>query len=50
MVEADRRDGDPPVLVADPTRARKLLNWTPEHPTLESIIETAWHWESRDDA
>jgi UDP-glucose 4-epimerase len=50
VVETGRREGDPPVLVADPARARTFLGWSPEHTTLDSIIETAWHWESRSDA
>jgi UDP-glucose-4-epimerase GalE len=41
-----RRPGDPPVLVADPLRAEKLLSWHPEISTLESIIKTALHWRS----
>jgi len=41
-----RRTGDPPVLVADPARAEKLLSWHPEFSTLESIVSTAWHWRS----
>jgi len=49
VVEADRRAGDPPALVADASRAQGLLDWTPEHTSLESIIETAWDWESRND-
>jgi len=47
VVEDPRRAGDPPVLVADPSRARKLLGWTPRHSSLETIIDTAWKWETR---
>lgn len=42
--EAPRRAGDPPVLVADPTRAMERLNWQPTHSSLSTIIETAWRW------
>jgi UDP-glucose-4-epimerase GalE len=42
-----RRDGDAPALVADPTRARELLGWTPKYSSLETIVETAWSWRSR---
>lgn len=38
-----RRPGDPPVLVADPSRAKQLLNWKPSR-TLEQIVSTAWNW------
>jgi len=43
----DRRPGDPPALVADSTRARKLLSWTPQHSDLKTIIETTWKWENK---
>lgn len=37
-----------PILIADPTKAKKELNWTPQYSDLTQIIETAWHWhESR---
>ena len=39
-----RRPGDPPVLVADSSRAGSELGWKPAHASLESIIETAWRW------
>jgi UDP-glucose 4-epimerase len=42
--EAERRAGDPPVLVADPGRAAKLLDWRPERPALEDIVASAWRW------
>jgi UDP-glucose-4-epimerase GalE len=38
-----RRAGDPPELVADPSRARKVLGWQAQR-TLENIVETAWKW------
>ncbi len=41
--EGDRREGDPAVLIADSSKARKVLNWEPEYD-LEDIIETAWKW------
>lgn len=41
---APRRSGDPPVLVADPTRATRRLGWTPRLSSLENIITTAWRW------
>jgi UDP-glucose-4-epimerase GalE len=45
VVEDGRREGDPPFLVADPGRAGEVLGWTPVHTSLDTIIETAWHWE-----
>lgn len=38
-----RRAGDPPALVADPTQARKLLNWKTKR-TLRDSVFTAWNW------
>lgn len=38
-----RRDGDPESLVADNTKAEKILNWRPKK-TLEDTIKTAYAW------
>ena|SRR3989344_4088490 len=43
-VEMPRRPGDPPKLVADSTKIRKILGWQPKYNTLEAIVESAWHW------
>jgi UDP-glucose-4-epimerase GalE len=40
---APRRPGDPPVLIADPSRAQKSLQWKAVHP-LHDIVSTAWKW------
>src|SRR5262249_44102290 len=45
--EAPRRPGDPPVLVADSSRARELLGWEPRSKDLRDIVETAWNWHRR---
>jgi UDP-arabinose 4-epimerase len=39
-----RRPGDPPVLVSDSAKARRLLDWTPKFPDLEDQIRHAWTW------
>ena len=39
-----RRAGDPARLVADSTKARKILKWQPEITKMEDIIATAWKW------
>ena len=44
--EAPRRAGDPPVLVADPSLARRVLEWTPRHSSLDEIVDTAWRWQA----
>ena len=41
---ADRRKGDPPVLVADTTKIRDELGWEPRHRELEDIVRSAWKW------
>jgi UDP-glucose-4-epimerase GalE len=40
---AARRAGDPPELVADPSRAEKLLHWKARR-YLDEIVATAWNW------
>ncbi len=42
--ERERRYGDPPELVADPSRAAELLAWKPTHSDLEMIVSTAHRW------
>ncbi len=42
----DRRPGDPDVLVADNTKAKSVLGWSPVHSSIENIIKTAWKWHS----
>lgn len=44
VIEAPRRDGDLPVLVADSTRIQQALGWQPEYDNLQKIVETAWKW------
>ena len=46
VLTAPRRAGDPPVLVADPARARRVLGWTPRHSSREEILQTAWQWQA----
>lgn len=41
---APRRPGDPPALVADPSRAQAALKWKAKR-SLREIVETAWQWE-----
>jgi len=41
---ADRRPGDPAVLVGSSDRAMTELGWRPRFGDLETIIETAWRW------
>ncbi len=43
-VDAPRRAGDPPRLVADHSRATAVLGWTPTRSALDVIIEDALRW------
>ena len=43
-VEAPRRAGDPPQLVASSAEIRDRLGWKPEKPHLEDMISDAWNW------
>jgi UDP-glucose 4-epimerase len=41
---ADRRPGDPPVLIASNEKAVAELGWNPVYVELEDIIGSAWRW------
>ena len=45
--ESDRREGDPPELVAAVDRARERLGWSAVESDLENIVRTAWKWTER---
>ena len=45
--EGPRRPGDPPQLVADATRAKTELGWTPKYADLDQIVKSAWSWSLR---
>ncbi|MCP4490179.1 MAG: UDP-glucose 4-epimerase GalE [Gammaproteobacteria bacterium] len=47
VIHADRREGDPAILVADSTLAKSELAWTPQFNELSTIIEHAWQWERK---
>ena len=42
---ANRRPGDPPMLVASNARASEVLGWSPKHSDLETMVRTAWVWQ-----
>ena len=45
VVDAPRRPGDPPRLVADSRLARRELGWAPAHADLSTMVAHAWAWE-----
>ena len=40
-----RREGDPSILVADPSKAKEILKWKATHSDLEKIIKDAYQYE-----
>ena len=44
---AARRAGDPPSLVADASKARRILGWQPVRAEIEGIVRDAWNFEQR---
>jgi UDP-glucose 4-epimerase len=44
---AGRRAGDPPSLVADASKARRVLGWQPRRTDIEGIVRDAWNFEQR---
>ena len=43
-VEAPRRSGDPPMLVASSEKIQAQLRWKAQKPDLETMISDAWAW------
>lgn len=42
-----RRAGDPSTLIADSTKARKILKWSPKYDDVHKIIEDAWNFKKQ---
>jgi len=42
-----RRPGDSKMVVADPSKFNKTLNWKPKFNNLEYILKTAYKWEKK---
>jgi UDP-glucose 4-epimerase len=42
-----RREGDPPVLVANADKLRRTLGWAPRYTELRDIVSTAWAFEQK---
>lgn len=43
--EGARRPGDPPQLIADNTKIKRVLGWKPCYDDLRFILRTSWDWE-----
>jgi UDP-glucose 4-epimerase len=44
---ADRRPGDPPALIAESSRARRVLGWDARRSTLDKMIASTLEWRRR---
>lgn len=43
VIETERREGDPPILIASSSKAQKILHWKPKY-SLTDIINSSWQW------
>jgi len=41
-----RREGDPPVLVANSEKLQRTLGWKPKFIDIKEIVATAWQFEN----
>ncbi|MEW5948866.1 MAG: UDP-glucose 4-epimerase GalE [Thermodesulfobacteriota bacterium] len=46
VLEAGRREGDPPVLISGMQKAKDILGWVPRFSRIDEIVETAFRWHS----
>ena len=44
---AERRSGDPPILVGSGEKAQRILGWQPQYAELKTILEHAWQWHQK---
>lgn len=47
IIKNPRREGDPPQIFADNTKAKNQLGFTTKYSDLETIVKTAWQWHSQ---
>jgi UDP-glucose 4-epimerase len=40
----ERRAGDPPALLADPSLAKEVLGWEARRKDVRDMVRTAWKW------
>ena len=43
---ADRREGDPDILIADASKIKNELGWEPKYD-LDCIVSSAWKWHQK---
>jgi UDP-glucose 4-epimerase len=44
-IDAEKRSGDPEVLVSDSLLIQQELGWVPKYSSLETLVDHAWRWE-----
>ncbi|MCX7820449.1 MAG: UDP-glucose 4-epimerase GalE [Brevinematales bacterium] len=49
VIETERRAGDPPVLIANSSKAKGILGWERKF-SLNEIISSAWEWHKKKDS
>lgn len=47
VIKKERREGDSDRLIADPSKIKNELGFFPKYSDLQTIIESAWKWHSR---
>ncbi|QDT67453.1 UDP-glucose 4-epimerase [Planctomycetes bacterium MalM25] len=45
-LEGQRREGDPPELVGDPSGAERMLGWRAQRTDIAETVGSAWKWHS----
>jgi len=43
----EKREGDPPTLIADNKKIKDVLKWNPKYTSIKEIVKTAWDWHSK---
>ena len=43
----NKRPGDPAILIADSSKAKRDLDWEPEHSDIGTIIDSAYQWYTK---
>lgn len=48
IIEVERRAGDADRLIADPTKIKNELGFEPKYSDIDTIIESAWKWHTKE--
>lgn len=47
VVETERREGDPAILIGSSKKAKDTLKWDPQYVEIDKIVESAWNWHKK---